>query len=61
MPADTKIVPLRLNYRLNQAGIKSDPELESQISDRESFQTFLGLSSYQSSADHSTFQNSGND
>ena len=35
--------------------IKSDPELESQINDRESFQTFLGLSSTEASPDHSTF------
>lgn len=35
--------------------IKSDPELESQINDRHSFQSFLGLSAKQSSPDHSTF------
>ena len=35
--------------------IKSDPELESQINDRESFQTFLKLSSQEKSPDHSTF------
>ena len=35
--------------------IKSDPELESQINDRESFQTFLGPSSTEASPDHSTF------
>jgi IS5 family transposase len=35
--------------------INSDPELESQINDRESFQTFLGLSRIDSSPDHSTF------
>lgn len=35
--------------------IKSDPELESQINDRFSFQSFLGLSSTQSAPDHSTF------
>jgi len=35
--------------------IKSDPELESQINDRESFQTFLGISSYRASPDHSIF------
>jgi IS5 family transposase len=35
--------------------IKSDPELESQINDRQSFQTFLGLSANQPSPDHSTF------
>ena len=35
--------------------IKSDPELESQINDRFSFQSFLGLSSKQSAPDHSTF------
>ncbi len=35
--------------------IKSDPELESQINDRQSFQTFLGLSSSQASLYHSTF------
>lgn len=35
--------------------IKSDPELESQINDRKSFQTFLGLSSNEASPDHSTF------
>ena len=35
--------------------IKSDPELESQINDRESFQTFLGISANQASPDHSTF------
>lgn len=35
--------------------IKSDPELESQINDRFSFQSFLGLSSNQSAPDHSTF------
>ena len=35
--------------------IKSDPELESQINDRNSFQAFLGLSTSQSSPDHSTF------
>ena len=35
--------------------IKSDSELESQINDRESFQTFLGLSSIEASPDHSTF------
>ncbi|MCG8531408.1 MAG: transposase, partial [Desulfovibrionales bacterium] len=35
--------------------INSDPELESQINDRKSFQTFLGLSSNEASPDHSTF------
>lgn len=35
--------------------IKSDPELESQINDRHSFQSFLGLGANQSSPDHSTF------
>ena len=35
--------------------IRSDPELESQINDRQSFQTFLGLSANQASPDHSTF------
>ncbi len=35
--------------------IKSDPELESQINDRNSFQTFLGLSYNDASPDHSTF------
>ncbi len=35
--------------------IKSDPELESQINDRESFQTFLKLSAQEKSPDHSTF------
>ena len=35
--------------------IKSDPELESQINDRISFQTFLGLSVNEASPDHSTF------
>lgn len=35
--------------------IKSDPELESQINDRDSFQTFLRLSSTETSPDHSTF------
>jgi len=35
--------------------ISSDPELEDSINDRESFQTFLGLSSVDSSPDHSTF------
>nr|NJM04095.1 transposase [Desulfobacula sp.] len=35
--------------------IKSDPELESQINDHESFQTFLKLSSQEKSPDHSTF------
>lgn len=35
--------------------VKSDPELESQINDRHSFQSFLGLSANQSSPDHSTF------
>ncbi len=35
--------------------IKSDPELESQINDRESFQIFLGISANQASPDHSTF------
>lgn len=35
--------------------IKSDPELESQINDRNSFQTFLGLSASEASPDHSTF------
>jgi len=35
--------------------IKSDPELESQINDRQSFQSFLGLSANEASPDHSTF------
>ena len=35
--------------------IKSDPELESQINDRESFQAFLKLSFQEKSPDHSTF------
>ncbi|MBU1388708.1 MAG: IS5 family transposase [Proteobacteria bacterium] len=35
--------------------IKSDPELENMINDRESFQKFLGLSASESSPDHSTF------
>jgi transposase, IS5 family len=35
--------------------ISSDPELEDSINDRDSFQTFLGLSSVESSPDHSTF------
>ena len=35
--------------------ISSDPELEDSINDRESFQTFLGLSSLDASPDHSTF------
>jgi len=35
--------------------IKSDPDLESQINDRQSFQQFLGLSAYEASPDHSTF------
>lgn len=35
--------------------VKSDPELESQINDRHSFQSFLGLSANQASPDHSTF------
>ena len=35
--------------------VKSDPELESQINDRHSFQSFLGLSASQASPDHSTF------
>jgi len=35
--------------------IKSDPELESQINDRESFQAFLKLSAQEKSPDHSTF------
>lgn len=35
--------------------IKSDPELENMINDRESFQVFLGLSSQDVSPDHSTF------
>jgi transposase, IS5 family len=35
--------------------VKSDPELESQINDRRSFQSFLGLSASQASPDHSTF------
>jgi transposase, IS5 family len=35
--------------------ISSDPELEDAINDRESFQTFLGLSSIEATPDHSTF------
>ncbi len=35
--------------------IKSDPELESQINDCQSFQAFLGLSARESAPDHSTF------
>ena len=35
--------------------INSDPELESQINDRDSFQAFLGLSKIDASPDHSTF------
>ena len=35
--------------------IQSDPELESQINDRQSFQVFLGLSARESSPDYSTF------
>jgi transposase, IS5 family len=35
--------------------IDSDPELETQINDRSSFKTFLGLSLDQTSPDHSTF------
>src|SRR5208337_674061 len=35
--------------------IDSDPELETQINDRVSFKTFLGLSFYQRSPGHSTF------
>jgi IS5 family transposase len=35
--------------------IDSDPELETQINDRTSFKTFLGLSLDQPSPDHSTF------
>lgn len=35
--------------------IQSDPELENQINDRNSFQSFLGLSANESSPDHSTF------
>ena len=35
--------------------IKSDPELESQINDRQSFQVFLGLSAREASPDYSTF------
>lgn len=35
--------------------IKSDPELECQINDRDSFRNFLGLSLGDSSPDHSTF------
>ena len=35
--------------------IDSDPELETQINDRSSFKTFLGLSFDQPSPDHSTF------
>ena len=35
--------------------INSDPELESQINDRDSFRTFLGLSLRDSAPDHSTF------
>jgi len=35
--------------------INSDPELESQINDRDSFQAFLGLSKLDASPDHSTF------
>jgi transposase, IS5 family len=35
--------------------IDSDPELETQINDRNSFKTFLGLSLDQPSPDHSTF------
>ncbi|MBF0235721.1 MAG: transposase [Desulfamplus sp.] len=34
--------------------IKSDPELENMINDRESFQKFLGLSVSESSPDHSS-------
>lgn len=35
--------------------INSDPELETQINDRDSFRTFLGLPIHLSSPDHSTF------
>ena len=35
--------------------INSDPELESQINDRNSFQTFLGFLANEVSPDHSTF------
>ena len=35
--------------------VKSGPELESLINDRESFQTFLGLSKTEASPNHSTF------
>ena len=38
-----------------QLQIKSDLEIESHINDRESFQTFLGLSSTEATPDHSTF------
>ncbi|MCX7635231.1 MAG: transposase [Syntrophales bacterium] len=36
-------------------GIKSDPELETQINDRMSFRRFLDLSFHEPSPDHSTF------
>lgn len=35
--------------------ISSDPKLKSQINDRNSFQTFLGLSSSEASPNHSAF------
>ena len=35
--------------------IQSDPELESQINDRNSFRAFLNFSAYDASPDHSTF------
>jgi IS5 family transposase len=35
--------------------IQSDPELESQINDRQSFQAFLDISAQEASPDHSTF------
>ena len=35
--------------------IQSDPELESQINDRQSFQVFLDISAQEASPDHSTF------
>jgi len=46
MPPDTAMVPNRL---------RSDPELETQINERFSFKTFLGLSFDQPSPYHSTF------
>ena len=42
-------------FEFNRVKIPSDPDLESQINDRISFKSFLGLPMDQPSPDHSTF------